>query len=95
MKKGLPTAIKLIPILFALLAGQAAGLIHDADHPFHESNAVCDAFLALDKTDHTPLTSTNEFVFPGKHPLARFHATNRITSGPVSAYQPRAPPFSP
>lgn len=95
MKKGIPATIKLIPILFALLAGQAGALVHDVDHPFHEYTAVCDAFLALDKTDHTCLTSTNEFVVPGKHPVGHFHTPSRIISRLVSAYQPRAPPFNP
>lgn len=95
MKKGFPVIIKIIPLLFALLAGQAAALVHDADHPFHEPSQDCDVFLALDKTESSIPVNANEFPFPGKHSPIRFDSTGQINSAPAITYRPRAPPLSP
>lgn len=85
--------LRSVVLLVALLAAnQVAASLHDADHPFHGHQSLCDAFLGAGL--QTPIASNAPVVALLVPPLAGPRAccpwiTPTRTYSPL---QPRAPP---
>jgi hypothetical protein len=76
-----------------LLAGQAAALVHAADHPFHEPDEICGAFASLEKNAHAiavlpPNTRSRYYADDAPTAFTRVFP-NHVSTG----HQARAPPL--
>lgn len=82
-------------LLLLLSAGQIAAVLHDADHPFHVHQSLCDVFLGAQ------LQAPGVAALPTVALPVVAQATREEFSRPVFArrlhtpQQPRAPPALP
>ena len=76
-----------------LLAGQGAALVHAADHPFHEPDEICGAFVSLEKNEHAlavlPPSSRSPHYTDDAQPALTRIFPNHVSTG----HQARAPPL--
>lgn len=93
MIKGLPGLIRTLAILLALFAGQAAALVHSADHPFHEPTEACDAFIALESAGAASQTGHAGALLRVQCLVHTCRPFFKVSAGAASAYSSRAPPF--
>ena len=67
------TPLWSVALLIALLAAnQVAASLHDADHPFHGHQSLCDAFLGAGL--QTPVAAVAVFIISLAHPVTSLDA---------------------
>lgn len=87
--------IQLHTILLSILlfSGQMSVLVHATEHPFHDSDHLCESFLLAEKSanglvcDALALTALTTMVAPAAE------VANLCFSCLQTAYYARAPPF--
>ena len=87
------TPLWSVALLIALLAAnQVAASLHDADHPFHGHQSLCDAFLGAGL--QTPVEAAVPFVarFASPAPCPSAFCPSAPRARVFSPLQPRAPP---
>lgn len=85
----------VVLLVWLLSANQIAAGLHDADHPFHAHQSLCDVFLGAQ------LQAPGAAAVPAVAAPVAVHAAPALGSRPVFALQfhapqqPRAPPALP
>lgn len=79
-------------LVVLLAANQVAANLHDADHPFHGQQSLCDAFLGAGL--QTPVAAAAPAMAPSASPGTPANAFRpRVPQARTfSPVQPRAPP---
>jgi hypothetical protein len=90
------TSRKQFVVLIAgllLLAGQAAALVHGAEHPFHAPDEVCAAFAHFEHNDHAVAVLPQGFAGPHITDNTDISLTRMSISQTCVCHRPRAPPL--
>jgi len=86
---------KWISLLAAfLLFAQAATILHDVEHPFHEESSVCEVFLIVGNDSENGLPCTvNNIHFFAFSAVPEKHSDNLSNQFRILSYSIRAPPL--